>query len=167
MERTAPVRSSYTSTSDLLAWPQNQGPATPSPARRPGQVRLPIHSSLPLLLHPVAKPRSRAAVGGDQEGGVRGAGHRGGGRQPQQEVRGRFRRVLVLSPQIWTGRSTDLTSACLSRKQCSAPKWKEMTGSGIFAAGSNGDFGEDGSSAAKPARSAPRNHQVMNVWIVA
>jgi hypothetical protein len=77
---------------------------------------------------------------------------------------GRFPRVLVLSPQIWTGRSTDLTSARLFRKQCSAPKWKEMTGSGIFAAGSNG---EDGSAAAKPARAAPRNHQVMNMWISA
>ncbi|KAG2540358.1 hypothetical protein PVAP13_9NG550400 [Panicum virgatum] len=42
MDRAAPVRSSHTSTADLLAWPQPQGqgpaPATPSPPRRPGQA---------------------------------------------------------------------------------------------------------------------------------
>ncbi|KAG2551550.1 hypothetical protein PVAP13_9KG377200 [Panicum virgatum] len=42
MDRAAPVRSSHTSTADLLAWPQPQGqgpaPATPPPPRRPGQA---------------------------------------------------------------------------------------------------------------------------------
>jgi len=61
MDRAAPVRSSHTSTADLLAWPQPQGqgpaPATPSPPRRPGQVastprlRFPPHSSLHESLH--------------------------------------------------------------------------------------------------------------------
>ena len=45
MDRAAPVRSSHTSTADLLAWPQPQGqgpaPATPSPLRRHDQVTLP------------------------------------------------------------------------------------------------------------------------------
>lgn len=62
MERAAPVRSSHTSTADLLAWPQPQGqataPATPSPPRRPGQVTPPPslhelpHRGVPLLIDP-------------------------------------------------------------------------------------------------------------------
>ncbi|TVU46786.1 hypothetical protein EJB05_06347 [Eragrostis curvula] len=109
MERTAPVRSSHTSTSDLLAWPQNQGPATPSPARRPGQ--------------------------------------------PSEAIK-----KVVFGGQVTEEEADSLSK----RKQCSAPKWKEMTGSGIFAAGSNGDAGEDGGSSAKPARAAPRNHQAIS-----
>ncbi|GJN41063.1 hypothetical protein PR202_gn00388 [Eleusine coracana subsp. coracana] len=109
MERTAPVRSSHTSTSDLLAWPQNQGPTTPSPARHPGQ--------------------------------------------PSEAIK-----KVVFGGQV----SEEEADSLSKRKQCSAPKWKEMTGSGIFAAGSNGESGEDGSSAAKPARAAPRNHQAIS-----
>jgi len=45
-----------------------------------------------------------------------------------------------------------------SRKPCSAPKWKEMTGSGIFAAESNGEAGE-AAAASKPARFASRQVQ--------
>ncbi|PUZ40867.1 hypothetical protein GQ55_9G456700 [Panicum hallii var. hallii] len=106
MERAAPVRSSHTSTADLLAWPQPQGqgpaPATPSPPRRPGQ--------------------------------------------PSEAIR-----KVVFGGQVTEEEADSLTK----RKPCSAPKWKEMTGSGIFAAGSNGDAGE-AVAAAKPARTAPR-----------
>ncbi|RLN39234.1 uncharacterized protein C2845_PM01G16840 [Panicum miliaceum] len=108
MERAAPVRSSHTSTADLLAWPQPQpqgqgpAPATPSPPRRPGQ--------------------------------------------PSEAIR-----KVVFGGQVTEEEADSLTK----RKPCSAPKWKEMTGSGIFAAGSNGDAGE-AAAAAKPARTAPR-----------
>ncbi|ONL98585.1 hypothetical protein ZEAMMB73_Zm00001d029376 [Zea mays] len=104
MERAAPVRSSHTSTADLLAWPQPQGPApaTPSPPRRPGQ--------------------------------------------PSEAIR-----KVVFGGQVTEEEADSLTK----RKPCSAPKWKEMTGSGIFAAGSNGDAGE-AAAAAKPARTSSR-----------
>nr|ACN36730.1 unknown [Zea mays] len=97
MERAAPVRSSHTSTADLLAWPQPQGPApaTPSPPRRPGQ--------------------------------------------PSEAIR-----KVVFGGQVTEEEADSLTK----RKPCSAPKWKEMTGSGIFAAGSNGDA-EDGTDPPK------------------
>ena len=64
MDRAAPVRSSHTSTADLLAWPQPQGqgqgpaPATPPPPRRPGQVALPVFAVL--LLHSLS-PRVAAS----------------------------------------------------------------------------------------------------------
>ncbi|CAN6306428.1 unnamed protein product, partial [Urochloa humidicola] len=106
MERAAPVRSSHTSTADLLAWPQPQGaaaPATPSPPRRPGQ--------------------------------------------PSEAIR-----KVVFGGQVTEEEADSLTK----RKPCSAPKWKEMTGSGIFAAGSNGDSGEAADATAKPARTASR-----------
>lgn len=105
MERAAPVRSSHTSTADLLAWPQPQGPApaaTPSPPRRPGQ--------------------------------------------PSEAIR-----KVVFGGQVTEAEADSLTK----RKPCSAPKWKEMTGSGIFAAGSNGEAGE-AAAASKPARFASR-----------
>ncbi|WVZ57154.1 hypothetical protein U9M48_007575 [Paspalum notatum var. saurae] len=103
MERAPPVRSSHTSTADLLAWPQPQDPAaatpSPQPPRRPGQ--------------------------------------------PSEAVR-----KVVFGGQVTEEEVDSLTK----RKPCSAPKWKEMTGSGIFAPGTNGDAGE----AAKPARSSSR-----------
>lgn len=95
MERAAPVRSSHTSTADLLAWPQPQGPApaTPSPPRRPGQVTqqhphlrsppspsmrififLPLPRCVPLLIdHKLASSvaRSRRRLSGRWCSGVR------------------------------------------------------------------------------------------------
>ncbi|KAL6594038.1 hypothetical protein ACP70R_048939 [Stipagrostis hirtigluma subsp. patula] len=103
MERPAPVRSSHTSTADLLAWPQPEGPATPLPARRPGQ--------------------------------------------PSEAIK-----KVVFGGQVTEEEADSLSK----RKPCSAPKWKEMTGSGIFAPGSNGDAGEAAAAAAKPARAASR-----------
>ncbi|KAL6878411.1 hypothetical protein ACP4OV_012581 [Aristida adscensionis] len=101
MERPAPVRSSHTSTADLLAWPQPEGgPATPMPPRRPGQ--------------------------------------------PSEAIK-----KVVFGGQVTEEEADSLTK----RKPCSAPKWKEMTGSGIFAPGSNGDAE---AAAAKPARTAAR-----------
>lgn len=58
---------------------------------------------------------------------------------------------MVFGGQVTEEEADSLTK----RKPCSAPKWKEMTGSGIFAAGSSGDAGE-AAAAAKPARTAPR-----------
>lgn len=92
MERAAPVRSSHTSTAGLLAWPHPDG-AGSLPARRPNQVTplfcspspcssIPTHSIVVDLLLFLARP---AADGGVQEGGVWGAGHRGGRRRPQQD----------------------------------------------------------------------------------
>uniref|UniRef100_A0ACD5WSB5 Uncharacterized protein n=1 Tax=Avena sativa TaxID=4498 RepID=A0ACD5WSB5_AVESA len=46
------------------------------------------------------------------------------------------------------------------RKQCSAPKWKEMTGSGIFAAG--GEVEEDESASVTPIRPASKNYQAIS-----
>uniref|UniRef100_A0A8R7TEV6 DUF4057 domain-containing protein n=1 Tax=Triticum urartu TaxID=4572 RepID=A0A8R7TEV6_TRIUA len=49
----------------------------------------------------------------------------------------------------------------LLRKQCSAPKWKEMTGSGIFAAGGEAEEDESANASATPVRTASKNYQVL------
>ncbi|CAL4914681.1 unnamed protein product [Urochloa decumbens] len=141
MERAAPVRSSHTSTADLLAWPQPQGahaPATPSPPRRPGQVTPPVTpppstrvaASSPVICRSRLTRELIALTCA----------------QPSEAIR-----KVVFGGQVTEEEADSLTK----RKPCSAPKWKEMTGSGIFAAGSNGDSGE-AADAAKPARTASR-----------
>ncbi|KAL5208993.1 hypothetical protein ABZP36_004616 [Zizania latifolia] len=110
MERAAPVRKSHTSTADLLAWPQQaDGPATPSPARRP--------------------------------------------HQPSEALR-----KVVFGGQVTEEEAESLNK----RKPCSAPKWKEMTGSGIFTAGANGEEEESGTTAATPGRAPSRNYQAVS-----
>lgn len=49
----------------------------------------------------------------------------------------------------------------LYRKPCSAPKWKEMTGSGIFAAGGEVEEDESTNASVTPIRTAPKNYQVL------
>jgi hypothetical protein len=192
MERAAPVRSSHTSTADLLAWPQPQGPApaTPSPPRRPGQVTAAPPSSLSsfslhayLHLPPPSPDACRfwltklASLRFAQPSeAIRKVVF--GGQVTEEEADSLTKRsdslplqipasslaldrALARDPSIrvkgfvhldWYDAHLDDRS---SRKPCSAPKWKEMTGSGIFAAGSNGDAGE-AAAAAKPARTSSR-----------
>uniref|UniRef100_J3LPC6 DUF4057 domain-containing protein n=1 Tax=Oryza brachyantha TaxID=4533 RepID=J3LPC6_ORYBR len=68
----------------------------------------------------------------------------------------------ALRKVVFGGQVTEEEAESLNkRKPCSAPKWKEMTGSGIFAAGANGEAEEP--AAAPPARAAPRNYQPVTV----
>jgi hypothetical protein len=57
-----------------------------------------------------------------------------------------------------------LISVFLLRKQCSAPKWKEMTGSGIFAAGGEAEEDESGNASVTPIRPPSKNYQVLFVF---
>nr|CAB3500635.1 unnamed protein product [Digitaria exilis] len=66
--------------------------------------------------------------------------------QPSEGIR-----KVVFGGQVTAEEADSLTK----RKPCSAPKWKEMSGSGIFADGSNGDSAE-AAAAAKPARTTSR-----------
>ncbi|KAB8092033.1 hypothetical protein EE612_017781 [Oryza sativa] len=69
----------------------------------------------------------------------------------------------ALRKVVFGGQVTEEEAESLNkRKPCSAPKWKEMTGSGIFAAGADGEAEETGSAAA-PGRAAPRNYQPVTV----
>jgi len=62
---------------------------------------------------------------------------------------------------VFGGQVTEEESDSLNkRKPCSVPKWKEMSGSGIFAGEANGDAEE--SAAATPGRAASRNYQTMS-----
>ncbi|CAM0873515.1 unnamed protein product [Alopecurus aequalis] len=67
----------------------------------------------------------------------------------------------ALRKVVFGGQVTEEESDSLNkRKPCSAPKWKEMSGSGIFAGETNAD-GEE-SAAATPGRAASRNYQAMS-----
>ncbi|CAM0873516.1 unnamed protein product [Alopecurus aequalis] len=139
MERAEPVRKSHTSTTDLLSWPQQQadGTATPSPARRSHQVNKP--PTVASLAHPAAlvcAVLSRFSLCCAQ---------------PSEALR-----KVVFGGQVTEEESDSLNK----RKPCSAPKWKEMSGSGIFAGETNAD-GEE-SAAATPGRAASRNYQAMS-----
>uniref|UniRef100_A0ACD5UKA4 Uncharacterized protein n=1 Tax=Avena sativa TaxID=4498 RepID=A0ACD5UKA4_AVESA len=62
---------------------------------------------------------------------------------------------------VFGGQVTEEEAESLNkRKQCSAPKWKEMTGSGIFAAG--GEVEEDESASVTPIRPALKNYQAIS-----
>ncbi|KAM0901611.1 hypothetical protein ACQ4PT_019881 [Festuca glaucescens] len=62
---------------------------------------------------------------------------------------------------VFGGQVTEEEAESLNkRKQCSAPKWKEMTGSGIFAAG--GEVEEDESASVTPIRPASKNYQAIS-----
>ncbi|KAF0911870.1 hypothetical protein E2562_012350 [Oryza meyeriana var. granulata] len=69
----------------------------------------------------------------------------------------------ALRKVVFGGQVTEEEAESLNkRKPCSAPKWKEMTGSGIFAAGADGEAEEPG-SAATTGRATPRNYQPVTV----
>ncbi|KAK1678668.1 hypothetical protein QYE76_039516 [Lolium multiflorum] len=62
---------------------------------------------------------------------------------------------------VFGGQVTEEEAESLNkRKQCSAPKWKEMTGSGIFAAG--GEVEEDESASVTPIRPPSKNYQAIS-----
>ncbi|KAM0833896.1 hypothetical protein ACQ4PT_063959 [Festuca glaucescens] len=62
---------------------------------------------------------------------------------------------------VFGGQVTEEEAESLNkRKQCSAPKWKEMTGSGIFAA--SGEVEEDESASVTPIRPASKNYQAIS-----
>ncbi|KAG2638467.1 uncharacterized protein LOC120661892 isoform X1 [Panicum virgatum] len=70
--------------------------------------------------------------------------------QPSEAVR-----KVVFGGQVTEEEAESLNK----RKPCSAPKWKEMTGSGIFAAGGEVEEDESANASATPIRTAPKNYQ--------
>ncbi|CAL4922945.1 unnamed protein product [Urochloa decumbens] len=137
MERAAPVRSSHTSTAGLLAWPHPDG-SGPLPARRPNQVTIPIFTFPRLLLHPAPYVRAaRRRFPSLSSILFYFITPRSPSLQPTEE----FRKV------VFGGQGTeDADGRNKMRTGSAAPKWKEMTGSGIFKA----------ESAAAPAASRDR-----------
>ncbi|TVU37791.1 hypothetical protein EJB05_11126 [Eragrostis curvula] len=70
----------------------------------------------------------------------------------------------AISKVVFGGQVTEEEFESLNkRKPCSAPKWKEMTGSGIFAAGGEVEEDESGNASATPIRTAPKNYQVSTI----
>ncbi|KAG8063194.1 hypothetical protein GUJ93_ZPchr0003g16814 [Zizania palustris] len=68
----------------------------------------------------------------------------------------------ALRKVVFGGQVTEEEAESLNkRKPCSAPKWKEMTGSGIFTAGANGEAEESG-TAATPGRAPAPNYQAVS-----
>lgn len=64
---------------------------------------------------------------------------------------------------VFGGQVTEEEAESLNkRKQCSAPKWKEMTGSGIFAAGGEAEEDEYANASATPVRTASKNYQAIS-----
>uniref|UniRef100_A0A453B1K7 DUF4057 domain-containing protein n=1 Tax=Aegilops tauschii subsp. strangulata TaxID=200361 RepID=A0A453B1K7_AEGTS len=64
---------------------------------------------------------------------------------------------------VFGGQVTEEEAESLNkRKQCSAPKWKEMTGSGIFAAGGEAEEDESANASATPVRTASKNYQAIS-----
>ncbi|CAD6217035.1 unnamed protein product [Miscanthus lutarioriparius] len=69
----------------------------------------------------------------------------------------------ALKKVVFGGQVTEEEAESLNkRKPCSAPKWKEMTGSGIFAAGSEAEEDESANASAIPTRTAPKNYQAIS-----
>ncbi|GJN33148.1 hypothetical protein PR202_gb21715 [Eleusine coracana subsp. coracana] len=69
----------------------------------------------------------------------------------------------AISKVVFGGQVTEEEFESLNkRKPCSAPKWKEMTGSGIFAPGSEDEEDESGNAFATPIRTAPKNYQAIS-----
>jgi len=73
--------------------------------------------------------------------------------QPSEAVR-----KVVFGGQVTEEEAESLNK----RKPCSAPKWKEMTGSGIFAAGGEVEEDESANASATPIRTAPKNYQAIS-----
>ncbi|XP_062190283.1 uncharacterized protein LOC133893302 isoform X2 [Phragmites australis] len=64
---------------------------------------------------------------------------------------------------VFGGQVTEEEAESLNkRKPCSAPKWKEMTGSGIFAAGGEAEEDESGNASLTPIRTATKNYQAIS-----
>jgi len=69
----------------------------------------------------------------------------------------------ALRKVVFGGQVTEAEAESLNkRKPCSAPKWKEMTGSGIFAAGGEGEEDESANVSATSVRTAPKNYQAIS-----
>ncbi|ONM25476.1 hypothetical protein ZEAMMB73_Zm00001d006910 [Zea mays] len=149
MERPAPVRKSHTSTADLLIWPEGapqESPAgaTPPSNRRPHQVS--AFLSLPHWapqVHWLICGRTSPCLNLSVLCSV----------QPSEALR-----KVVFGGQVTEEEAESLNK----RKPCSAPKWKEMTGSGIFAAGGEAEEDESANASATPIRTAPKNYQAIS-----
>lgn len=69
----------------------------------------------------------------------------------------------AISKVVFGGQVTEEEAESLNkRKPCSAPKWKEMTGSGIFAAGGEVEEDESGNASVTPIRTASKNYQAIS-----
>ncbi|ONM25462.1 uncharacterized protein [Zea mays] len=148
MERPAPVRKSHTSTADLLIWPEGAPQESPAGATPPSNRRP----------HQPSEALRKVVFGGQVT---------------EEEAESLNKR----SPEIYgTTLGTVISFVCAVvdlcccgwrnsldlRKPCSAPKWKEMTGSGIFAAGGEAEEDESANASATPIRTAPKNYQAIS-----
>ncbi|KAF0908024.1 hypothetical protein E2562_022884 [Oryza meyeriana var. granulata] len=69
----------------------------------------------------------------------------------------------AISKVVFGGQVTEEEFESLNkRKPCSAPKWKEMTGSGIFAAGGEVEEDESPNASATPIRTVSKNYQAIS-----
>ncbi|KAG8099329.1 hypothetical protein GUJ93_ZPchr0013g37226 [Zizania palustris] len=69
----------------------------------------------------------------------------------------------AISKVVFGGQVTEEEFESLNkRKPCSAPKWKEMTGSGIFAAGGEVEEDELANASATPIRTVSKNYQAIS-----
>ncbi|CAN6206133.1 unnamed protein product [Urochloa humidicola] len=112
---------------------------------RPAPVRKSHTSTADLLIWPEGAPQEPLA------GATPPSNRRP--HQPSEAVR----------KVVFGGRVTEEEAESLNkRKPCSAPKWKEMTGSGIFAAGGEVEEDESANASATPIRTAPKNYQAIS-----
>ncbi|KAF8679240.1 hypothetical protein HU200_046015 [Digitaria exilis] len=77
--------------------------------------------------------------------------------QPSEAVR-----KVVFGGQVTEEEFESLNKRRAPVKPCSAPKWKEMTGSGIFAAGGEVEEDESANALVTPIRTAPKNYQAIS-----
>ncbi|PWZ40181.1 hypothetical protein Zm00014a_035532 [Zea mays] len=109
---------------------------------RPAPVRKSHMSTADLLIWPEGAPQESPA------GATPPSNRRP--HQPSEALR-----KVVFGGQVTEEEAESLNK----RKPCSAPKWKEMTGSGIFAAGGEAEEDESANASATPIRTAPKNYQ--------
>jgi len=112
---------------------------------RPAPVRKSHTSTADLLIWPEGAPQEPLA------GATPPPNRRP--HQPSEAVR-----KVVFGGQVTEEEAESLNK----RKPCSAPKWKEMTGSGIFAAGGEVEEDESANASATPIRTAPKNYQAIS-----
>jgi len=112
---------------------------------RPAPVRKSHTSTADLLIWPEGAPQESPA------GATPPSNRRP--HQPSEALR-----KVVFGGQVTEEEAESLNK----RKPCSAPKWKEMTGSGIFAAGGEAEEDESANASATPIRTAPKNYQAIS-----
>ncbi|PWZ14780.1 hypothetical protein Zm00014a_027050 [Zea mays] len=162
MERPAPVRKSHTSTADLLVWPEGAPQELPAGSTPPSNRRP----------HQPSEALRKVVFGGQVTEAEAESLNKSpswnchltnyvGVLQTDRSHQNAPRKFHWLFRFQSTTRVEGDDKLFFSpfRKPCSAPKWKEMTGSGIFAAGGEGEEDESANVSATSVRTAPKNYQ--------